>query len=99
MSETATQIGSAARDSADMLFGFWYPAASSSQIGRNRMTTAMLLEIPLVLGRDRAGRAFAMRDVCPHRALPLSFGRFEASNRRVHVSRLAIRRAQRPVRA
>ena len=44
------------------------------------MTTALLLEIPLVLGRDRQGRPFAMRDACPHRGMPLSFGRLEANN-------------------
>jgi phenylpropionate dioxygenase-like ring-hydroxylating dioxygenase large terminal subunit len=80
MSETATQPASAARDSADMLFGFWYPAARSALVRRNQMTTALLLEIPLVLGRDPEGRPFAMRDACPHRGMPLSFGRLEASN-------------------
>lgn len=37
----------------------------------------MLLGVPLVLGRDSKGRAFAMRDSCPHRGIPLSFGRFD----------------------
>ena len=37
----------------------------------------MLLEQPLVVGRDRQGRAFALRDACPHRGMPLSCGRFE----------------------
>jgi phenylpropionate dioxygenase-like ring-hydroxylating dioxygenase large terminal subunit len=32
------------------------------------------MEVPLVLGRDAAGKAFALRDVCPHRAFPLSAG-------------------------
>ncbi len=35
----------------------------------------MLLGVPLVLGRDTKGRAFAMRDACPHRGMPLSAGR------------------------
>ena len=70
MSETATQLGLAARDSADMLFGFWYPAARAALVRRNQLTTALLLEIPLVLGRDRDGRPFAMRDACPHRGMP-----------------------------
>ncbi len=39
----------------------------------------MLLEVPLVLGRDAAGKPFALRDVCPHRAFPLSFGRFDGA--------------------
>jgi phenylpropionate dioxygenase-like ring-hydroxylating dioxygenase large terminal subunit len=32
------------------------------------------MEIPLVLGRDAVGKVFALRDVCPHRAFPLSAG-------------------------
>ena len=40
----------------------------------------MLLEVPLVIGRDAAGKPFALRDVCPHRAFPLSFGRFDGSS-------------------
>ncbi len=37
----------------------------------------MLLGVPLVVGRDAQGRAFALRDSCPHRGMPLSFGHFE----------------------
>ena len=33
--------------------------------------------IPLVLGRDRSGRPFALRDSCPHRGIPLSYGNFD----------------------
>src|SRR5271170_1869671 len=80
MSESATQLVSAARDSADMLFGFWYPAARAALVRRNQMTTALLLEIPLVLGRDREGKPFAMRDACPHRGMPLSFGRLDGAS-------------------
>jgi phenylpropionate dioxygenase-like ring-hydroxylating dioxygenase large terminal subunit len=80
MSETATHLTAGARDDAGMLFGFWYPAARSGVVRRNQLATALLLEIPLVLGRDRAGRPFAMRDACPHRGMPLAFGRLEAGN-------------------
>jgi phenylpropionate dioxygenase-like ring-hydroxylating dioxygenase large terminal subunit len=60
-----------------MLFGFWYRALPSELLQRNRMTKAVLLEIPLVLGRDREGRPFALRDACPHRGMPLSCGSFD----------------------
>ncbi len=40
----------------------------------------MLLDVPLVLGRDSSGKPFALRDICPHRAFPLSFGRFDGAN-------------------
>jgi hypothetical protein len=30
---------------------------------------------PVLIGRTKAGRLFALRDICPHRAAPLSAGR------------------------
>jgi phenylpropionate dioxygenase-like ring-hydroxylating dioxygenase large terminal subunit len=61
------------------LWDFWYPAALSAEIHAGRLTTAMLLEAPLVLGRTAEGKAFAMRDSCPHRGIPLSYGRIDGS--------------------
>jgi phenylpropionate dioxygenase-like ring-hydroxylating dioxygenase large terminal subunit len=60
-----------------LLFGFWYRALPSELISRNRLKKAMLLETPLVVGRDRQGRPFALRDACPHRGMPLSCGYFD----------------------
>jgi len=65
------------KDELGFLWDFWYPAARSSEISGCRLVTAMLLEVPLVLGRTSNGRAFAMRDSCPHRGIPLSYGRFD----------------------
>ena len=80
----ATREASAAekpRDAASqMLWGFWYPALPSARVRGRRLERAMLLEVPLVIGRDAAGKAFALRDICPHRAFPLSFGRFDGAS-------------------
>src|SRR6202166_1896739 len=57
-----------------MLYGFWYRALPSGEGTRNRLHKAMLLETPLVIGRDRQGKPFALRDACPHRGMPLSCG-------------------------
>src|SRR5438046_8679259 len=65
----------AAQADAGFLWDFWYPAARSSEIRGQKLVTAMLLEVPLVLGRTSEGRVFAMRDSCPHRGIPLSYGR------------------------
>jgi phenylpropionate dioxygenase-like ring-hydroxylating dioxygenase large terminal subunit len=62
---------------AGFLWDFWYPALRSTEVTGNRLVTAMLLEVPLVLGRTAEGKAFAMRDSCPHRGIPLSCGRFD----------------------
>ena len=58
----------------EFLWGFWYPALRSSELHGRSLVKSMRMEVPLVLGRDAAGKAFALRDVCPHRALPLSEG-------------------------
>ena len=58
-----------------LLTDFWYPALWSNQVrGRKKLAKALLLGIPMVVGRDEQGRAFAMRDSCPHRGMPLSYG-------------------------
>ena len=36
-----------------MLTGFWYRALPADQVHRNQLHKATLLEIPLVIGRDR----------------------------------------------
>jgi phenylpropionate dioxygenase-like ring-hydroxylating dioxygenase large terminal subunit len=63
-----------------MLAGFWYRALPADRVQRHQLHQAMLLEIPLVVGRDRAGRPFALRDACPHRGMPLHCGKFDGDN-------------------
>ena len=81
--QTLVQVNDAAASPAaregdlGFLWDFWYPALRSTEIVGQRLTTAMLLEVPLVLGRTSDGKAFAMRDSCPHRGIPLSYGRFD----------------------
>ena len=76
------ELETASRQTPDslMLHGFWYRALPSGQVSRNRLHKAMLLEVPLVLGRDGQGKPFALRDACPHRGMPLSCGRFDGEN-------------------
>jgi phenylpropionate dioxygenase-like ring-hydroxylating dioxygenase large terminal subunit len=60
-----------------MLYGFWYRAVPANKLPANKLQKAMLLEVPLVLGRDQQRRPFALHDACPHRGMPLSCGRFD----------------------
>ena len=60
-----------------MLTGFWYRALPSERVKYGELQKAMLLGIPLVIGRDRNRKAFALRDACPHRGMTLSSGRFD----------------------
>ena len=71
---------SAAQDDPGFLWDFWYPAMRSDEIYEKHLATAMLLEVPLVIGRTSEGKAFAMRDACPHRGIPLTHGHFDGES-------------------
>jgi phenylpropionate dioxygenase-like ring-hydroxylating dioxygenase large terminal subunit len=70
-------IAAADGPSAELMFGDWYPALRASELQRGKTTTALLLGHPLLLGRKNDGSIFAMRDLCPHRGIPLSAGWFD----------------------
>src|SRR5690242_6453329 len=58
----------------------WYFAALSSSLKTGDLRRQMLLGEPVLLGRMRDGTAFALRDICPHRGVPLSAGQVMAEN-------------------
>ncbi len=64
----------------DLLTDIWYFAATSREVKRGEMFRREILGEPVVLGRDGEGRAFALRDICPHRAVPLSAGHIEVTD-------------------
>lgn len=55
----------------------WYVALAGAALRPGRMVAKTLLGEPVLLGRDAEGRVFALRDICPHRGIPLSCGRFD----------------------
>ena len=57
------------------LSDIWYFLAPASAVKAGRLERFELLGEPVVLGRTQAGEVFALRDICPHRAAPLSAGR------------------------
>jgi phenylpropionate dioxygenase-like ring-hydroxylating dioxygenase large terminal subunit len=57
------------------LYDIWYFAALGSDLKPGRLRRYEILGQPVLLGRDRAGGVFALRDICPHRAAPLSAGK------------------------
>lgn len=59
------------------LLGFWYPAVPSDTLSSGSMNSLQMAGQPIVLCRDRQGRLAAMRDICPHRGMPFSYGRFD----------------------
>src|ERR1700760_4627412 len=62
---------------AEMIFGDWYPALRADRLKRGDTALSTLLGIPLLVGRKTDGALFAMRDLCPHRGIPLSAGWFD----------------------
>ncbi|HEX9198694.1 MAG TPA: Rieske 2Fe-2S domain-containing protein [Acidobacteriaceae bacterium] len=70
-------IANAPGPSAELIYGDWYPAMRADELRAGKTTTALLLGHPLLLGRKSDGRIFAMRDLCPHRGIPLSAGWFD----------------------
>ncbi len=62
---------------AEMIFGEWYPAVRAECLKRTGTALTTLLGIPLLVGRKIDGTLFALRDLCPHRGIPLSAGWFD----------------------
>ena len=58
------------------LTGIWYFATLSRDLKRGSLRRYEILGEPVMLGRSPNGAAIALRDVCPHRAAPLSAGCF-----------------------
>ena len=57
------------------LHDIWYFAALSADLKPGRLQRYELLGEPVLLGRTHKGEVYALRDICPHRAAPLSAGR------------------------
>jgi phenylpropionate dioxygenase-like ring-hydroxylating dioxygenase large terminal subunit len=58
------------------LTDIWYYAALSRELMPGRLKRYEILGEPVLLGRAPNGAVVGLRDVCPHRAAPLSAGRF-----------------------
>ncbi len=57
------------------LTNLWYMAGLAASLKAGAMRREMLCGEPVLLGRGADGQIFALRDICPHRAAPLSAGR------------------------
>ncbi|MFN3228871.1 MAG: Rieske 2Fe-2S domain-containing protein [Asticcacaulis sp.] len=57
----------------------WWFAALSADLKPGKLQRYEILGEPVLLGRDSKGKAYALRDICPHRAAPLSAGKLISS--------------------
>ncbi|MBO0736400.1 MAG: aromatic ring-hydroxylating dioxygenase subunit alpha [Alphaproteobacteria bacterium] len=64
-------------DTAAPLRDVWYYATPGFRLRRGRMLAKVMLGEPILIGRDAEDRIFALRDLCPHRGMRLSAGRFD----------------------
>ena len=64
-------------EATPILRNFWYLALAGARLPRGAMRTTRLAGEPLLLCRGADGGVFALRDICPHRGIPLSYGRFD----------------------
>ena len=76
VNETAARRGAPApRFGSGFLRDIWYFAALSGDLRPGKLQRYEILGEPILLGRKHDGSVYALRDVCPHRAAPLSAGR------------------------
>jgi len=64
-------------DPAAPLREAWYYAVASRRLKRRDLLAKTMLGEPVLLLRDGTGTPFALRDLCPHRGMPLAAGRFD----------------------
>ena len=55
----------------------WYYALPSHRLKPGQMMARTYLGQPVLLARTCSGKVFALHDICPHRAIPLSCGWFD----------------------
>ena len=72
------KAGAAQKFGTGFLADIWYFVALSGELKPGALQRYELLGEPVLLGRTRAGGVYALRDICPHRAAPLSAGKLVA---------------------
>ncbi|MEL7040182.1 MAG: aromatic ring-hydroxylating dioxygenase subunit alpha [Pseudomonadota bacterium] len=53
----------------------WYLGCLSAELKPGAMLRRIILDQPIVIARTKSGEVFALRDICPHRLVPLSAGK------------------------
>lgn len=59
----------------EVLKNHWYLAVPSEQIKKNKMHPIEIMGEPVLFFRDSSLVVHAIKDLCPHRGIPLHFGR------------------------
>jgi phenylpropionate dioxygenase-like ring-hydroxylating dioxygenase large terminal subunit len=62
---------------SSLLRDFWYVATPSHKLKPGQLIDKKMLGEPIVVGRRSDGEVFALRNICPHRGIPLHHGWIE----------------------
>lgn len=65
------------REDDPFVRGTWHVAMAASALGRGRMLARTFFGEPILFARRDDGSVFAIKDLCPHRGIPLRYGRFD----------------------
>lgn len=57
-----------------ILENVWYFGLPSSELAKGKMKSLVICGEPVVFFRNEQGQVAALRDICPHRGIPLSYG-------------------------
>ena len=63
-----------------LLKNIWYYAVPAKSLKRGKTITKVMLNEPVLIGRDKDGKPFAVRDICPHQGVPFSKGSFDGES-------------------
>lgn len=72
---TSRKAETAPRFGRGFLRDIWHFAGLGADVPAGRLRRVEIMGEPIALARTRQGEVFALRDICPHRAAPLSAGR------------------------
>ncbi|WP_421976416.1 Rieske 2Fe-2S domain-containing protein [Roseivirga seohaensis] len=59
------------------LRNIWYVACHGSLLKKGKTIEKEIDSEKILLGRDEQGKVFALRNQCPHRGIPLTYGNFD----------------------
>jgi len=79
MNEAAAAVAGEAAALSKPLLNLWYYALPAKALKRGQMKGLTMLGQPILLLRDDGGAVAALRDLCPHRGVALSAGRFDGA--------------------
>lgn len=59
----------------ELLKNHWYLALPSRKLKPNKLHSLVIFSEPILFFRSSGGEVSAVRDICPHRGIPLKYGR------------------------